>query len=68
MPKVAASCSEPSADCQARHSIWEDGYEVFRISLNVRVYISAAGHGVRFGKPKDAFDGLFLMGQLGVLR
>jgi hypothetical protein len=45
----------------AKHNIRQGKTDTkhFRISLNVRVYSSAAGHEIRFGKPKDAtLDGL----------
>jgi hypothetical protein len=64
MPKVAASCPEPSPDCQARHSTREDRYEAFSNQPQCQSLHQCCGHEIRFGKPKDAsFDGLFLMGQ-----
>jgi hypothetical protein len=39
----------------AKHNIRQGKTDTrrFRINLNVRVYISAAGHEIRFGKPRD---------------
>jgi hypothetical protein len=50
MPKVVRS---RSPDCQGNIRHGKTDTKRFRINLNARVYISAADHEIRFGKPRD---------------